>query len=163
VCVCVCEYYHDSPPLIIAHLKPEAPALARVFYTRIIRRGLIDLPELAALTWCCLRLVSLQVLSAPYLKNNGHHQVPHLKVGASTSVTVQVCMLHARLLSFSLWWIMVLAELNQLFKCADGFICVRAFRFRAQVLTSPRTTAMPARYHSRAGGCAWSRYPARSR
>jgi hypothetical protein len=100
VCVCVCEYYHDSPPLIIAHLKPEAPALARVFYTRIIRRGLID--RLVALTWCCLRLVSLQVLSAPYLKNNGHHQVPHLKVGASTSVTVQVCMLHARLLSFSL-------------------------------------------------------------
>jgi len=92
--VCVREYYHDSPPLIIAHLKPEAPAIARFLHTNH-QKGT---DRSKALTLCCLRLVSLQVLSAPYLKNNGHHQVPHLKVGASTSVhcvSVHASCMHA--------------------------------------------------------------------
>ena len=144
-------------------LKPEAPALARFLHTNH-QKGTDRSTKASCIDIVLFAPCFLQVLSAPYLKNNDHHQGPHLKVG--TSVTVQACMLAACLLALLFivmdhgtcwtestvqvcWWLYMRA-------------CVRAFGFRAQVLTSPRTTAM-ARYRSRAGGCAWSRYRARSR
>ncbi|CAL5025264.1 unnamed protein product [Urochloa decumbens] len=145
--------YHDSPPF--NHSTSEASTNSHVFFIRIIRSSehMTDRSSELHLT-LCLRLVSLQVLSAPYLKNGHHHQVPHLKVH---TVTVHICRMLAPPFHCDGSWYL----LNDLFKCADRFACVRASRFRAQVPRNPRTVM--ARYHSRAGGCAWSRYPARSR
>jgi hypothetical protein len=136
------------PPLF-NHSTPGASTNHTPFSPSSERR--ID--RSSELHWHRVCFLFLQALSAPYLKNGHQVHVPQLKVHSHCAY-----MLHAWSPFHSLWRIMVLAEWS-VQVCWS--LCMRASRFRAQVPRSPRTVM--ARYHSRAGGCAWSRYPAPSR
>ena len=139
------------PPLF-NHSTPGAPSIARFLHTNHQNKGLIDRQS-------CIDIVFASCFCRPLVLHTWRTALKCTCPSWRYMYSHCAYMLHARspFHCDGSWYL-----LNDLF-CSSvcWSLCMRASRFRAQVPRSPRTVM--ARYHSRAGGCAWSRYPARSR
>jgi len=138
------------PPLF-NHSTPGAPSIARFLHTNHQNKGLIDRQS-------CIDIVFASCFCRPLVLHTWRTAIKCTCPSCRYTVTVDICCMLGLLFIVDGSWYL----LNDLF-CSSvcWSLCMRASRFRAQVPRSPRTVM--ARYHSRAGGCAWFRYPARSR